>query len=84
MFEIPTLNYTASPKKRTNLSISESLLAEAKQLGINISSSAEIGIKNALLEKKRKLWLEQNKDALESSNSFVELHGLPFDSYRNF
>lgn len=29
-------------------------------------------------------WLDENTDALESSNLFVERHGLPLARYRNF
>lgn len=77
-------NKTLTPKKRTNLSINESLLLEAKQLGINLSSSAESGIKHAVLARKQDKWLEENQDALESSNSYVVEHGLPLANFRNF
>ncbi|GAC27308.1 type II toxin-antitoxin system CcdA family antitoxin [Brumicola pallidula] len=77
-------NATASLKKRTNLSINEILLNEAKELGINISSSAESGIKHALIERKRLLWLEDNKEAITSSNDYVVRNGLPLEKFRNF
>jgi antitoxin CcdA len=78
------VNATASLKKRTNLSINEILLNEAKELGINISSSAESGIKHALIERKRLLWLEDNKEAITSSNDYVVRNGLPLEKFRNF
>lgn len=71
-------------KKRTNLSINESLLREAKQLGVNLSSSAESGIEKAVLALKKKKWLEENQDALDSSNKYVVKHGLPLAKFRNF
>ncbi|MCF2947980.1 type II toxin-antitoxin system CcdA family antitoxin [Paraglaciecola aquimarina] len=77
-------NYALAVKKRTNLSINESLLSEAKKLGINISSSAEAGIQKALLERKQALWLQENQEAIDSSNDFVANNGLPFDKFRNF
>ena len=77
-------NSYSSSKKRTNLSINETLLNEAKELGINISSSAEFGIKHALLKRKKLLWLEENKDAIASSNEYVVKNGLPLDKFRNF
>ncbi len=78
------INIATAGKKRTNLSISESILNEAKELGINISSSAEVGIKHALLERKRILWLEANKEAIASSNEYVKKNGLPLEKFRNF
>ena len=77
-------NTATSIKKRTNLSINKTLLNEAKELGINISSSAESGIRGALSERKRALWLEENKDAISSSNDYVVKNGLPLEKFRNF
>jgi len=77
-------NNEISCKKRTNLSINETLLNEAKEFGINISNSAESGIKHALLKRKRLLWLEENKDAITSSNDYVVKNGLPLEKFRNF
>ena len=77
-------NTATSMKKRTNLSINKTLLNEAKELGINISSSAESGIRNAILERKRALWLEENQDAISSSNDYVVKNGLPLEKFRNF
>ncbi len=31
-----------------------------------------------------KIWLRENKAALDSSNEFVEKHGLPLEKYRQF
>ena len=77
-------NAAASLKKRTNLSINETLLNEAKEFGINISNSAESGIKHALLKRKRLLWLEDNKDAITSSNDYVVKNGIPLEKFRIF
>ena len=77
-------NTATSMKKRTNLSINKTLLNEAKELGINISSSAESGIRNAILERKRALWLEENQDAISSSNDYFVKNGLPLAKFRNF
>ena len=71
-------------KKRTNLSINESLLKEAKSLDINVSYSAEQGIIQAVKERKKVKWLEENAMAIESSNSFVKEYGLPLSTFRNF
>lgn len=71
-------------RRPTNLSINSQLLDEAKSLGINVSRSAESGIQTAVLEAKREIWLAENKEAMESSNDFVEQHGLPLAKFRNF
>lgn len=71
-------------RKATNVSINEALLSEAKALKINVSKAAEAGLVIALAEKRSELWLEENRAALESSNSYVEQHGLPLAQYRGF
>ena len=71
-------------RKATNVSISEALLSEAKALKINVSKAAEAGLIVALAEKRSELWLEENRAALDSSNSYVEQHGLPLAQYRGF
>lgn len=71
-------------KKRTNLSINEKLLVEAKSLNLNLSQCAETGIKEAILKQKRQIWLKENKEAIASSNKYVEQNGLPLDKFRQF
>jgi antitoxin CcdA len=71
-------------RKATNVSINETLLSEAKALKINVSKAAEAGLVIALAEKRSELWLEENRAALDSSNSYVEQHGLPLAQYRGF
>ncbi|WP_296757133.1 type II toxin-antitoxin system CcdA family antitoxin [Thioalkalivibrio sp.] len=71
-------------RRATNVSISPHLLAEARQLGINISRAAEQGLARAIAEQRAVVWLEENRAALESSNAFVEARGLPLAQYRRF
>lgn len=75
---------SSNARKATNVSIDEALLAEAKALKINVSRAAEAGLVIALAEKRSQLWLEENRAALDSSNSHVEQHGLPLARYRGF
>lgn len=77
-------NVTPPARKATNVSLNEALLAEAKALRINISQAAEAGVARALAEKRAQLWLESNREALESSNAYVEKTGLPLARYREF
>ena len=76
--------YASVPKKATNVSLAENLLAEAKELRINISQAAEAGLVKAVAEKRAERWLKENWEAIESSNAFVEKHGLPLENYRMF
>lgn len=71
-------------KKPTNLSLDKSLLAEAKELDINLSNAAEAGIRSAVAETKAERWKRENAAAIESSNRWVEKNGLPLERYRMF
>jgi antitoxin CcdA len=71
-------------RKPTNVTLDEALLVEAKALRINISQAAEAGLARAVAERRAAQWLEENRGALDSSNAYVEQHGLPLAQFRNF
>lgn len=74
----------SAPKRATNVSLTENLLSEAKALHINISHAAEAGLAQAIAHRRTELWLEENEEAIDSSNAFVNEHGLPLAKYRMF
>ncbi len=76
--------YANAAKKATNVSLAEPLLAEAKELRINVSQAAEAGIAQAVAAKRAELWVAENKEVFESSNAYVEKYGLPLAKYRMF
>jgi antitoxin CcdA len=49
-----------------------------------MSQAAEVGIAAAVARRRQERWLVENAEALQSSNEFVEQHGLPLAKYRNF
>ena len=79
-------NARAKPSSRrpTNVSLSRDHLAEARELGINISQACERGLVETIAEERAARWLEENRGALESYNRYVEEHGLPLADLRLF
>lgn len=75
---------SAAPRKATNVTLGEELLIQAKALHINISQAAEAGLARAVADKRAELWKSANREALESSNAYVERNGLPLARYRGF
>ena len=73
-----------APRKSTNLTLAASLVAEAQKLEVNLSQAAEAGIAAEVARRRQALWLAENREALESSNAYVEAHGLPLAQHRNF
>lgn len=80
----PLADDKATARKPTNVSLAVGLVAEARALGVNVSQAAEVGIAAAVARRRQERWLADNQDALQSSNVFVEQHGLPLAAYRNF
>ncbi|KIC40648.1 post-segregation antitoxin CcdA [Ruegeria sp. ANG-R] len=74
----------AQPRKPTNLSLDSALLAEARALNVNLSRAAEEGVRAAVTAAKAERWKLENAQALKSSNSYVEKHGLPLEGFRQF
>jgi antitoxin CcdA len=77
-------NPANATKKATNVSLAENILAEAKELGINVSQAAESGVAMAVAQKRAEIWLKENWEAIQSSNDYVEKHGLPLEQFRMF
>lgn len=73
-----------APKKATNLSVNSSLLAEAKNLKVNLSATLEKALEQELRETKRKSWLKENKQAINNCNHLTQKHGLFSDKFRAF
>ena len=68
----------------TNVTLDTALVAEARDLGVNISRASEAGLERAVSQARADRWLRENEPALRSSNAFVESHGLPLKNFRRF
>lgn len=79
-----TKAHAQAPKKATNVSLAETLLAEARELRINVSQAAEAGVARAVAEKRAELWVAENRKAFDCWNDYVEKNGLPLGKYRSF
>jgi len=73
-----------SRKRPTNVSLSASLVDEARELGINVSQACEEGLAAATKAERERRWLEENRGAMESWNRYIDEHGLPLAKYRMF
>ena len=71
-------------RKPTNLSIDRTLLDEARALDVNLSRAAEAGLRASVKAAKEAQWLAENAEALDSSNTYAEVHGVPLARFRQF
>ncbi len=71
-------------KRAANLSVDADLLDEAKDMKINLSQTLEEALHKKIRAQQGEQWLKENREAIESSNKWVEEHGLPLAKYRQF
>ena len=74
----------SAPKKSANLSINGDLLQQAKLLNINLSQTLELHLIEVVRQAQQKLWLAENRSALEDYNRRIEKHGVFSDGLRQF
>ena len=76
---------TASPTRRpTNVTLDPRAVADARELGINVSQACERGLVSEIKKAREAKWVEDNWEAIQSTNAWVEKHGLPLAKYRVF
>ncbi len=63
-------------KRAVNLFVDAELLDEARRLRINVSETLERRLRTMVKAEREKRWLEDNREALASINSFIDRHGL--------
>ncbi len=59
-------------------------MAEARALGIDVEAVCEAALVAAMRAEKARRWLEENREAIEAQNAWVEKHGVPLAKYRMF
>ena len=77
-------NIPSSPRKAANVSLNAQAIADAKELGINISKACEQGLVAEISKARADRWRRENAEAIASSNEWVEKNGLPLAKYRVF
>jgi antitoxin CcdA len=77
-------NKVTATKRPTNVSLRGDLIDEAKRLSINISQACEQGLAAEVKKTREDQWIAENWEAIQSSNAYVEKHGLPLAKYRQF
>lgn len=71
-------------RKPVNLSLDTGVVEAAREAGINLSQTCEAALRKAAKEERDRRWKEENREAIEAWNAWVEEHGLPLAKYRQF
>lgn len=75
--------------EKAEIHIDADLAAKATEAGVDMTVVAEVAISRAIeralvTDEDRHLWKDENEAAIESSNRYVEEHGLPLSRYRRY
>ena len=71
-------------RRATNVSLRADLIAEARDLGVNISQACETGLEATVARTRAERWIAENREAIDYWNRYVDEHGLPLARYRQF
>lgn len=63
-------------RRATNLSLDETLVAEARALDLNLSRIVEDRLREVVREERARRWLEENREGFEAFARFVEKNGI--------
>jgi antitoxin CcdA len=75
---------SARRKTATNLSLPTELVKRAKELGLNLSEVLSASLELAIRDAEGRVWLEENRDAIDEYNTLVAKRGVFSDGRRRF
>jgi len=81
---MPDSNMPTVQRRATNVTLPESMVAQAKELGINISQACEAGLAAQVKAAREKQWLEENRESIAYWNEKMQREGLPLAKYSVF
>jgi len=68
---------TATPKRKTSLTLDSAALDAAKSLGVNVSAVAEAALIQAVADARRQNWLDENAAAFAAQSDWHNRNGHP-------
>lgn len=68
--------YGNEPRRRLNLSIRETLIAEARKAQLNLSRFLEEKLEQALREERGRRWQEENREAIAYHRARIAQQGM--------
>lgn len=71
-------------RRATNVSLDTKLVERAKEFGINVSRACEAGLAAEVSAERARLWQEENREAIDAYNSWIEQNGIPLAEHRMF
>jgi len=76
--------HSQGSKRAANLTLSTEVLADAKELGINISKACDLHLRELVRKEKEARWKAEHADFVQAYNQTVAEESLPLDAWRTF
>ncbi|MBW7057860.1 type II toxin-antitoxin system CcdA family antitoxin [Paracoccus bogoriensis] len=67
----------STEKQRTNVSLTASTLAAARDLGLNVSAISDAALAEAVRAAKAEAWARENAEAIAERRVWIEANGTP-------
>lgn len=67
----------STEKQRTNVSLTASTLAAARELGLNVSAISDAALAEAVRAAKAQAWARENAEAIAERRAWIEANGTP-------
>ena len=77
-------NPSGPARKPVNITVNSALLAAARRLKINLSSTMDAALTEIVRQKEREQWLAENRAGIAAYNERVETDGVFSDGLRRF
>ena len=71
-------------KKAINIALPADVPAEDRRLGINISQSCDLFLRDLVRSERERRWLNEYAEFMAAYNMMVETEGLPLKEWRMF
>jgi antitoxin CcdA len=68
---------SSTEKQRTNVSLTASTLAAARELGLNVSAISDAALAEAVRAAKAEAWARENAEAFAERRAWIEANGTP-------
>lgn len=74
----------AQPRRPTNLSLDAARVAEARDMGLNLSQLANAALRKAVQAERDRRWQVDNAALIAAKDAWIGKNGLPLERYRLF
>ena len=71
-------------RTKVNLTLDAEHVAQAKEMGVNMSRVADEAIAKAAKAERERRWKEEHKEAFRQYNERIEREGVPLSEFRKF